>query len=184
MKKLLLILLSILLVSPAVAEITLEYGEAGDIAFYYPEKCSVVVLFMGQDSTSWDLDSVAMSPVFTADSTNFLYDATISSYGVQILKVNYWLKSSSTVKRTYTTTAYVAPQLDEVYATINRFIKLIGYGHDDSLISISHYAAAADTIFVIDEKATPDTIGYIVAFHPGGEAGGEPDSFKTYVGGP
>ena len=64
-------------------------GQQGAVTFQHTEACSVAVLWMGKDTTSWEVDSVQMSRCFAADSTIFCYEPTLNSAGDYFVKVQY-----------------------------------------------------------------------------------------------
>ena len=65
-------------------------GESSLITFNTTSAADSCVIYIGTDSTSWDVDSTKMNMVFADDSTLFTTSVTVNSYGIKWIKINYY----------------------------------------------------------------------------------------------
>ena len=172
MKKIILILLTLIACSVNSQIITFSTPMAADSG----------VMYMGQDTTSWDQDRLSLTQIFKDDGTIWGAVPTLTELGDMFVKIYWWPVGSSdseTIGDIYKTPSI----LDTVYyESGNEIAGLV----NDSLLqyftminnnrSVTSYNANVDTVFVF--SSAEDTIGAIIYFHPGGTAGDPPDSTR------
>jgi len=180
MKKLIIIImLCFLAIINSVAQRSVD-NVPGWITFNKAIPCDSVLIYIGDDSTSWDLGRTHMVEVFSDDSKNWAYKPTLTENGNQVVKIIYYPTGGDSaffagtwyndyVELDTTILASVGDVAQEVLDTMGIYLTIIGG-------SKSHAAKASncDSIFIINTSG--DTTDVLEYWHVGGSSGDFPDS--------
>jgi hypothetical protein len=118
-------------------------GQQGAVTFQHTAACSVAILWMGPDTTSWEVDSVSMAPCFTDDSTIWCYEPTLNYAGDYFVKVQYHTNAAPATA---------------LYLADHWFVSDVQTGTSNN----------RDTLFVYDSADTTAISGVSVTVYPDG----------------